>query len=113
MEPSVAALAHRTGKVDLLFDAVVLACEMDPTGITPSARGALNKALKDLRSVGATAMAIEGRAAAFRATYPDLTLTPNALAKHWPQLNPAKAGKRQTSAPTGRSLSAIDKARQR
>lgn len=71
---------------DALFDAVVEACGIEPAELTPSARGAVNKALAGLRSVTASPEDVFDRAAAYRKVYPRNTLTPSALAKHWPQL---------------------------
>ncbi|MGH9089994.1 MAG: helix-turn-helix domain-containing protein [Acidimicrobiales bacterium] len=71
---------------DALFDAVAEVCGIDPSELTSSARGATNRALADLRSVGATPEDVRDRAATYRRTYPRTTLTPSALAKHWPAL---------------------------
>jgi len=71
---------------DPLFDAVVDACRINPDELTPDARGALNKAIRGLRLVGATPADVPRRAAAYRRQLPNAILTPLALAKHWPQL---------------------------
>lgn len=79
------------GKRDLLWEAVLRECGIDPSRITDSARGAYNRAVKELKAVGAAPVEVPGRAAAYHRTYPDTALTPSALAKHWPQLDPAVA----------------------
>jgi hypothetical protein len=71
---------------DDLCDAVVAACAIELREITPSARGALNHALAELRGIGADPAEVPRRAEAYRAKFPGATLTPNALAKHWPTL---------------------------
>lgn len=71
---------------DALFDALVEVCRIDTASLTTSARGAANKALKELREVNATAEQVHQAAKAYRAKYPTAGVTPSALAKHWPQL---------------------------
>ena len=85
LAPPSAALVTRV--LDELFDSVAEACGINAAELTTSARGAMNRALKDLRSVGAEPDDVPRRAAIYRRTYPRNTLTPAALAKHWPQLN--------------------------
>lgn len=74
---------------DPIWDALVEACGIRPTEITATSRGPLNKAVADLRSVTATAGQIQVRARRWSKMFPDAKLTPMALAKHWPQLDPA------------------------
>lgn len=76
---------------DPLWDAVVAACGIDTNEITASARSGVNQALKQLRDIDADARQVEARAAVFRQRYPTVTLTPSALAKHWPQLTTTQA----------------------
>jgi hypothetical protein len=83
-------------KKDDLFEAVATACNIDWTNLTPSGRGPLNKAVKELRDIGVTADQVGGRAAAYRRTYPEAPLTPMALTKHWAALTPS--GKPKQSA---------------
>lgn len=73
---------------DALFDALAEACQLAPEDLTPSARGALNRALKDLRAVGATPDEIHRRAGQYRQMWPAVTLTPTALARHWAECTP-------------------------
>jgi len=73
-------------KPDELFDALVEACGVNPAELTTSFRGSVNKALKDLRAVDATPGQVKVRAQRFRKRYESISLTPSALAKHWPAL---------------------------
>jgi hypothetical protein len=73
-------------KTDPLFDALVEACGVNPAELTTSFRGSVNKALKDLRAVDATPGQVKVRAQRFRKRYESISLTPSALAKHWPAL---------------------------
>lgn len=83
VEPEIVeASPPATRRRDPLFDAVVAVCGLDPTELTPSARGACNRALADLRAVQADPGEVPARAAVFRSRW-DVTLTPTALAKHW------------------------------
>ena len=72
-----------TKKKDNLFEVIAEACGISLTGMTRSARGQLNKAAKELREVGATEEQVRHKAKAYRAQYPNATLTPTALIKHW------------------------------
>lgn len=83
-------------KKDELFEAVARACGIDWTNLTPSGRGPLNKAVKELKQVNATVEQVEARAAAFKKQYPDATLTPMALTKHWASFAPAKTEQRKS-----------------
>jgi hypothetical protein len=92
--------AEKTRKPDELFDAIVLACSIDATLLTASARGSLNRATKELREVGAEAEQIATAARAFIAKYPNASLTPTALAKHYPALSTTKRVTKRSSADT-------------
>jgi len=74
-------------KVDHLWDAVCKACEIAPKQLTRSGRGALNKAVSELREAGATPEQVAARAAAYRKAYPNAACTPMALTKHWAALS--------------------------
>lgn len=76
---------------DDLLDAVTQVCQLDPAELTSTALGALNKAVADLRSVDADLDEVPARAVAYRAMFPTSTLTPMALAKHWPALGTGPA----------------------
>jgi hypothetical protein len=84
----------KSAKRDELFEAVAQACGIDWTNITPTGRGPLNKAVKELRDIGVTPDQISGRATAYRRTYPDAPLTPMALTKHWAALVPTGTTRR-------------------
>lgn len=98
-------------KRDPLWEAVLDQCGVDADRITPSARGAYNRAVSDLRSVGATAAEVSGRVAAYRRVYPDTALTPTALAKHWPQLDPAVAEMPRTTGHAARNQDVLNRRR--
>jgi len=70
-------------KKDGLFEAVASECGISLTGMTRSARGQLNKAVKELREIEATEEQVKAKAKAYRQQYPNATLTPTALVKHW------------------------------
>ena len=72
-----------TRKKDNLFEVIAEACGISLAGMTRTARGQLNKAVKELREVGATSDQVKHKAKAYRAQYPNATLTPTALIKHW------------------------------
>ena len=94
---SIAAAPRETVKpkaprpADPLWDAMIAACRIDPTTLTGSERGRINKALKELREVGATPTDIERRATAYRKKYPDAAITPTALTGNWSQLTTTTA----------------------
>jgi len=67
-------------------EAVMSVCKLAQTDLTESARGAIASAVKQLRDAGASPGEIEARAEIYRRLYPDATLTPSALVKHWPAL---------------------------
>ena len=73
-------------KTDILFDTLAQACGINVTQLTGSSRGQLNKAVKELRDIGATEEQITDKAHAYRRQYENATLTPLALVKHWPAL---------------------------
>lgn len=76
-------------KQDLLFEALVEACGLDVTRLTPSARGALNKATSELKSVSAEPEQLLSAARAYKLKYPQAAVTPLALTKHYPALSSA------------------------
>ena len=82
---------------DHIFEALIQACGLDIDELTSSARGAANKAAKELREVGASPDGIHARAKVYRQKWADRELTPSALARHYAQLGakakgPPKAG---------------------
>jgi len=72
----------------------------------PSKRGAWNKALKDLKDMGAAPADIIARCAVYRARSPTIDLTPTGLASRWYDIDPVK----QTNgdSPNGRNTSRTD-----
>jgi hypothetical protein len=76
-------------KHDPIFDVLCDETNTNPSELTRSSRGALNKATKELRNLGADAGNITRRADQYRRRYPTATLTPSALVKHWPTLGDA------------------------
>ena len=78
-------------KPDHIFEALTAACEINPEELTKTARGALNKAVKDLRDVGADHSEIHRRARNYPTVFPGAVMTPNALARQWAQLAQARA----------------------
>lgn len=87
-----------SGRRDELFEAVCHATGIDWHDLTPAGRGPLNRAVKELRDVGATPDAVAARSNVYRMKFPDAALTPPALAKHWASCDPQTAG-RQLAAP--------------
>jgi len=80
------APAPRTRRKDDLWDALIDELDIDPASLTTTGRGAINKALSDLRHVNATPDQIRQRAATHRHRWPTITLTAPSLAKHWATL---------------------------
>lgn len=98
---------------DLLAEAVAAACRYDLRGLTESARGAFNRALKDLRAVNADPAEVEFRAKLYRSRF-TTPLTPMALAKNWPGLTPEAVMADIAGAPTlPKAAGAIARARGR
>lgn len=85
---------------DDVWDALMDACDVEQP-ITTSARGAYNRAAKDLRSARATPDEISRRAAVFRHRWPEASLTPTALARRWAECarapNTVSRGDRQVA----------------
>ena len=78
-------------KRDILFETIADVCDIDISQLTKSARGQLNKACSELRDLSPSEDEIRKRAGLYREKYgEDIPLTPMALVKHWPQLNPPK-----------------------
>lgn len=84
---------------DELFEAIAEECEIDWHGLTPAARGPLNKATVQIRATGATPDDVRLRAANYRERMPDVVLSPMALAKHWPGLATGKPKPRHVGDP--------------
>ena len=79
-------------EVASLRAAILAACEMPEALVTPTAAGAIHKAVSELCLVGATAAQVPAAARRYRERFPTATMTPPALAKWWPQLVGGPAG---------------------
>lgn len=99
-------------KKDLVFEAVCHACGIDWSQLTPSGRGPLGKAVKEIKAAMAVdddarvdgwevAMASEVQRRAGNWPY-DVPLTPLGLAKHWAALDVDRR------APNAKGLTAVD-----
>ena len=77
-----------TRKADIVWDTVLEVCGIEGDAITKSSRGAYNRACADLREIGATRKTIIIRATVFRRRWPEVSLTPTALARRWPECDP-------------------------
>lgn len=69
---------------DEIWESLLTACGIPLTAtISPSARGAYNRAVKDLKSMGASPEMIAARGKAFSRKWPSVSLTPTALVRRW------------------------------
>lgn len=75
--------ARKPRAPDPIFDALIEACGLDPGELTDSARGAINKAAKELRSIDASPEGIRARAEVHRRRWPNAELTATSLAKNY------------------------------
>lgn len=75
-------------KKDDIWDAVMEVCGVDKSTINSQERGRHNKAVKALRESGATPEDIVIRASIYKMKFPNVVMTPIALASHWSELNP-------------------------
>ncbi|MBX6391150.1 MAG: helix-turn-helix domain-containing protein [Frankia sp.] len=117
-EPShmpAAPSAPRSRQRDPLFEAVVEVCYgTDHQAITRTERSRVNRALKELREVGATPEDVYARAAEYRARSPDYPLTPQTLTKLWTDLAIPRGGSRdhhRSRTSNGRAASDSGRAR--
>ncbi|MBN9690715.1 MAG: hypothetical protein J0M24_10795 [Verrucomicrobia bacterium] len=85
LQLTAASEGKRTRKRDPLFDALVEIEGANPAQLTPSANGAIGKALSEIKTAcpGVTPDEIRNRASAYRRLMPRATITANALAKYW------------------------------
>jgi hypothetical protein len=89
LEPSMNPLAPAGADAEERFAlraSILEVCRLDPGSVTPSAEGAIAKAVKDIADVGGTAEMIPNAANTYQQRFPSATITPSALAKHWPAL---------------------------
>ena len=68
---------------DHLWDALLAVCGLNGSIPTLSERGAWNKSVQALRAVKATPQEIQARGTAYRKRWPNVSLTPTALARRW------------------------------
>ena len=68
---------------DEIFDALIEVCEINVEAITKTARGPINRAVKDLRDVEATPDSIRQVAKAYRKKWPEALITPVAISKQY------------------------------
>lgn len=117
-QPEVSAQRR---KPDHVWEAVLFVSGVDGSAIPKSARGAYNRAVADLKAVGATPEEVVRRAAIYRAKWPEVSLTPTALARRWAECeqyvpsSPAHALRQQAEADAVaerlRAMDAADAAR--
>lgn len=91
---------------DELFDALAMACGVNPAEITRAIGSSIGIALADIKSVspGLTPDDLRRRADLFKRKHRDWSLTPFSLAKYWGELGPANGqtfAARQELPPTG------------
>jgi hypothetical protein len=80
---------HIVGKRDLLWEATIAACDIDPAEIPDSARRGYNAAVEGLRNLGASPDEV-----ARRAGHAWFKVTPFALLRHWAELAKPTSGSR-------------------
>lgn len=85
---------------DPVFEALAQACGIALAELTPSLRGAANRARKELLDLDPDLVPDEvlARGRRYRERFPNAALTPSALAKHW-----ATLGRPAVGPPTGRA----------
>jgi hypothetical protein len=89
-------------KRDPLWDAVIEACGWTGKTLTGSERGRTAKAVKELRAAKATEGQVRERTIAYRQAWPNMTLTPTALAANWTTLETVKPSAQPTYSDAGR-----------
>jgi hypothetical protein len=87
-EPSKNLAPSAARKVDPLWDAVVDVCGLSGNTLTRSERGRVATAVAELRAVGAEPAEVSVRAQAYRRKWPNVDLTPTALAANWSMFAP-------------------------
>jgi hypothetical protein len=85
------ATASRERPRDVLFETVADVCGYNLKALTKTARGRLNAAVKELRDIQADPDQIVRFAPRWKQTYPDATLTPQAITGNWAALAPTAA----------------------
>ena len=77
-----------SGARESLAAAISTACHMEHPAKGTKPHQQLMAAVSDLHAQGALPHEVPARAREYRRRWPDATLTPHAMAKHWPQLAP-------------------------
>lgn len=87
-----AATAKKTPRRDPIFETIAEVCGWDWHRLTKNERGKLNNATKQLRDIDATPDEIRAKAAAYRKTWPEMSLTPMALVNQYAQVDASTRG---------------------
>lgn len=74
------------GSVDEVWEGLIEAMGWDRNEITAPMRGVLNRAVRDLKEVGATRAEILRRASVYADRFSGASLTPTALVKWWAEM---------------------------
>lgn len=94
---------NKTNTRDEIFDALVDVCGIQVKALTASARGPLNRAVKELRQVDATADTIHQVARAYRKKWPEALISPTALSKFYPTFLESEAVTEQSRRVSGQT----------
>jgi hypothetical protein len=95
------APARRERARDPLFDAIVGCWNLDPAELTRDGRGKINKAVQQLREIGADPAEIPRRREVYRVKYPTVADSPLAVVGHWAELASLDDGARLPKMPRG------------
>lgn len=98
--------------VDEIWDAVMAVCGVNSTTINSQERGRHNRAVKALKESGATVDEISGRAASYKVKFPNVAMTPIALASHWSELDASISALEIQQAAVPKGWNAIKQARE-
>lgn len=90
------------------WDAVVEVCGLEGRTLTRSERGRVAKAVSELAEIGATPDEIRSRAKAYRTKWPNIDLTPTALAANYSQVVPFRARPKDTTCACGQRYESHD-----
>lgn len=106
--PAIVPAAKR----DEIWDAVMDACGVNASTINSQERGRHNRAVKALKESGATPEQVAIRASAYRVKFPNVALTPIALASHWSELDADVVGQQVIAKEVPKGWNAIKQARE-
>lgn len=116
--PVVAKRAKSTKKTvekvrerDLIWEAVLDVCGINPNTLNQQERGKHNRAIKLIKESQATPDDVYVRAQVYRKKFDGIAMTPIALANHWSSLDPSYAEVTTQQVPKG--WDAIKEARER